>query len=318
MTPRERAIAALRFQPYEGPVPHTELEFQLGPEMFGEAPIPYLGFDSIPRHKRRDELVRNARFWIRVAEAFDWSIITGIHWLPVDAQVETFSLIREMSGDRYMLSTGLTGTMGIPSSEEIGPLISKIADDYEGVLADFEALCQKALDDIRILTANGAELVFLLTDYAFKTGTFFSPRMFRRLVSPFSVRLVQAIHEGGAFAVQHSDGNLMGVMDQMLEWGLDGLHSIDPMAGMDIRTVRERVGNRLCLFGNVDCSLVQAGTHEEIEASARYCLEHGPWNGTGYVYNSSNCIFEGVPPENYRAMLSVRDAWTREHPETGH
>jgi hypothetical protein len=34
MTPRERLLAALRFEPYEGPVPHLELEFQLAEELF--------------------------------------------------------------------------------------------------------------------------------------------------------------------------------------------------------------------------------------------------------------------------------------------
>ena len=35
MTPRERLRAALRFEPYDGPVPHLELEFQLAEELLG-------------------------------------------------------------------------------------------------------------------------------------------------------------------------------------------------------------------------------------------------------------------------------------------
>jgi len=313
MTPRERITAAIKFQPYEGPVPHLELEYQLAKEMFGEEVIRFQQYEHIPKHQRRDELVRNAKLWVRIAEALGWDAITGIHWLPVDAQIESFALIREIAGDRFLLTTGLTGTQGIPSSDEIGPLITKIAGDTEGLMEDLEKLCDDAITDIRALTEGGADLVFLLTDYAFNNGTFFSPRMFARLVSPFSKRLVEEIHKGGAFAVQHSDGNLLGVLDQMLEWGLDGLHSLDPLAGMDIKVIREKVGDRLCLFGNVDCSKVHTGTHAEIEESARYCLENGPLDGTGYVYTSSNCIFEGIPPENYRFMLSIRDAWAKEH-----
>lgn len=311
MTPREAIIAAIRFEPYEGLVPHLELEFQLADEMFGEHAIRWQEFETIPKHMRRDELVRNARLWIRIAEAFGWNAITGIHWLPVEEQVETFRLIREMSGDRFLLTTGLTGSQGIPSSDEIGPLMTKMAEDPGGLMADLEALCTRAIHDIEVLTSGGADLVFLLTDYAYNQGPFFSPAMFRKYVSPFSKRLVEAVHQSGAFAVQHSDGNLTMILDQMLEWGLDGLQSIDPMAGMDIKTVRETVGRRLCLFGNVNCAYVQHGTREQIEESARYCLTHGPLDGTGYVYTSSNCIFEGVPPENYRTMLGVREAWPR-------
>jgi uroporphyrinogen decarboxylase len=298
-------MSALRFQPYEGLVPHVELEFQLAREMFGEEVIRFQQYETIPVHRRRDELVRNARLWVRIAEALGWSGITGIHWLPVDAQIETFALIREIAGDRFLLTTGLTGTQGIPSSDEIGPLITKMAEDPDGFMADMEALCARAEADIRALTQGGAELVFLLTDYAYNQGPFFSPAMFRKYISPFAKRCVQAIHEGGAFAVQHSDGDLTMLLDEMMTWGLDGLQSIDPMAGMDIAKVRARVGDRLCLFGNVDCSRLQHGTFAEIEASARYCLDRGPLNGTGYVYTSSNCIFEGVPPENYVHMLRL-------------
>lgn len=311
MTPRESILAALRFEPIEGPYPHLELEFQLADEMFGEHAIRWLEFETIPKHKRRDELVRNANLWVRIAEALNWSAITGIHWLPVEEQVETFRLIREISGDKFMLTTGLTGSQGIPSSEEMEPLVTKMAEDPDGFMADMEALCERAIKDIEALTAGGAELVFLLTDYAYNQGPFFSPGMFRKYVSPFAKKCVEAIHKGGAFAIQHSDGDLNMLLDQMLGWGLDGLQSIDPMAGMDIRKVRERVGRQWCLFGNVNCAYLQHGTPEQIAESAHYCLEHGPLDGTGYVYTSSNCIFEGVPPENYRTMLAIREAWPR-------
>ncbi len=38
--------------------------------------------------------------------------------------------------------------------------------------------------------------------------------------------------------------------------------------------VKRRYGDRLALIGNVNCAWVQAGTREQIERSARYCLKH--------------------------------------------
>ena len=97
--------------------------------------------------------------------------------------------------------------------------------------------------------------------------------------------------------------------DQIVDTGIDGLHSLDPMAGVDIAEVKRLYGDRVCLFGNVNCALVQAGTLEQIEESARYCLEHGGVASGGYVYTTSNCIFKGVPPQNYLVMLDERDRW---------
>ena len=57
LTPRERIIAALKFEPYEGPVPHYELEFQLTEEVFGRRALNRDLLMEIAPEKRRDALV---------------------------------------------------------------------------------------------------------------------------------------------------------------------------------------------------------------------------------------------------------------------
>jgi uroporphyrinogen decarboxylase len=113
----------------------------------------------------------------------------------------------------------------------------------------------------------------------------------------------------GAYAVKHTDGDIMPILDQLASTGIDALHSLDPMAGVDIAEVRRRVGPRLCLIGNVNCAWVQAGTREQIRDSALYCLRHGGVDGGAYVYSTSNCIFRGVPMENYLYMLELREEY---------
>jgi len=312
MTPRERLISALRFEPYEGSVPHMELEFQLSEEMFGERTLFPGDYEAIPKHARRDALASNAKLWLTIAERFDWSILTGLHWLPVDAQVESFGIVRELSGRKYMLSVLMDGTMAIPAGNEMMNVAVRMSEDADALLDELDTRVTRAIEAMRTLIGAGAEIVIMCSDYCFNSGPYLSPRMFRQFVTPFLKRQVAAVRQAGAFAVKHTDGNLWPIMDQILECEPDGIHSVDPMAGMDIRVVRDSVGIRLSLFGNVDCSKLQSGTPEEIEQSARYCLEHGPLNGTGYVFTSSNCIFRGVPLQSYLKMLDVRACWEKE------
>jgi len=136
--------------------------------------------------------------------------------------------------------------------------------------------------------------------------------MFAEFVTPYLTKLVQGIRDAGGYAVKHTDGQLMPILDQIVDSGIHGLHSLDPMAGVDIAEVKRLYGDRICLFGNVNCALVQAGTFDEIEESARYCLEHGGVESGGFVYCTSNCIFAGVPLENYDHMLNVRESFCRE------
>ena len=306
MTPRESALAALSGRRPDGLVPHTELEFQLTAEYLGVEALRAHMLEGVTGLARDDMLKRNADLWIDVAQRLDWNIITGIHWLGFDDQCRTFELIREFSGDTYMLSAFVDATYSIPSGADMMDFALRIADHSDQVLEDAQKMVDANAPVAKGLIGAGAEVIFMCADYCFNDGPFLSPNMFATYVTPFLKQLVDAIHEEGAFAVKHTDGDIMPILDQLVSTGIDALHSIDPMAGVDIAEVRRIVGPKLCLFGNVNCASVQAGTREQIRESSLYCLEHGGVDNGAYIFTTSNCIFAGVPMANYEYMLQLR------------
>jgi len=96
----------------------------------------------------------------------------------------------------------------------------------------------------------------------------------------------------------------MPIIDQLVECNPHGLHSLDPMAGVDIAEIKRLYGNKICLLGNVNCALMQTGTREQIIQSAEYALTHGKPGG-GYIFSTSNVAFKGMPLENYLLILDV-------------
>ena len=99
----------------------------------------------------------------------------------------------------------------------------------------------------------------------------------------------------------------MPILDQLVAAHPHALHSIDPMAGVDIKEVKRLVGDKVALCGNVHCAAMQTGTDEEVIASAEYCLTYAKPGG-GYVFCTSNIPFKGLPLERY---LMVLDVWKR-------
>lgn len=85
------------------------------------------------------------------------------------------------------------------------------------------------------------------------------------------------------------------------------IHSLDPQAKVDIRKVKELVGDKVCLCGNVNCALMQTGTDEEVIKSAEYALTYGKPGG-GYIFCTSNVPFKGLSADRYRLILNV---WKR-------
>ena len=108
--------------------------------------------------------------------------------------------------------------------------------------------------------------------------------------------------------IKHTDGNIMPILDRLVDAGPHALHSLDPQGDVDMAEVKRLVGDRVCLIGNVNCGLLDSGTDEECIESARYALRHG-MPGGGYIFSTSNCVYTGMRLSRYELIL---DVWRRE------
>jgi len=158
---------------------------------------------------------------------------------------------------------------------------------------------------IKGMIDSGADVVSLQDDFADVKGPWMPPSLFRRFLAPIIRNAVETIHKGGVPAVLHCDGNLYPVLDDLVTTGIDGLHAIEPAAGMDIGRVKELHGDRICLLGNIDCSItLPLGTVVEVEAEVQGCIAKAAQGG-GHVLTSSNSIHDSVKVENLLAMISA-------------
>jgi uroporphyrinogen decarboxylase len=110
------------------------------------------------------------------------------------------------------------------------------------------------------------------------------------------------------YAIKHTDGNIMPIIDQLIQCKPHALHSLDPQAKVDIAEVKKQYGKDVCLIGNVNCGLLDTGTDQDCIESIRYALTHG-MPGGGYIFSTSNCIYTGMRLARYELML---DIWRKE------
>ena len=134
-------------------------------------------------------------------------------------------------------------------------------------------------------------------DIAFRTASYVSPRVFRELFLPNYRHVVEQITKPWIF---HSDGNLMPILDDLLDLGMNGLHPIEPGA-MDLAMLKRRYGRRLCLCGHINVDTLSRGTPQEVDQLVKDAIEVAAPGG-GYIAGSSNSIAFYCQPENVRAM----------------
>ena len=164
-------------------------------------------------------------------------------------------------------------------------------------VAEYEV--QKAC---RFLDA-GADAILVTDDIAFNTGTFLPPAVMEAIAYPVYRQMVSEIRRKKKVPVFfHSDGDLNKVMENILSCGFDGLHSLQPSAGMDIRTLKRDYGDQLCLMGNIDLDYVMTfAPPDEVRRVVRETVEAAS-PGSGYILATCNTMVDSIPPENALAM----------------
>jgi uroporphyrinogen decarboxylase len=303
MTHRERAIAALELRQPDH-IPHFELAFYEterdfeGRTFYGAGGCP--PFNTV---SYEEAIAHNAQLYIDIAKKFDHSIICLNNTNPTEypdmtqGWADLVRAIKKKVGDEYLVMCHGDSTYAIPmwGMEEF---CERLAEDQEGLHKEAEDELRIWLDRSKILMDAGMDGFTLCSDYAFNSGPFLSPAMFEEFVAPYLKRLVAGQREMGAYVIKHTDGDLMPVLDMIVDAEPHALHSIDPMAGMDIKFIKENYGDRVALCGNVHCAHMQTGTPEQIRESTEYCLTWAKPGG-GYIFSSSNCVFKGMPMESY-------------------
>ena len=332
-TPAKRAITALNLgKPDE--IPTIELEFQLSEEFFGY-PLYDNRFDknvfSTLSDKEKEQVAYDlADKYARVygdktaydiggvaisgdeekdAKAgLDYCIIPvySPDWQNVESVVtKAFrKRLREHFGDTRLFGGHGDGTFAIPDGNGMYEFAYRTVDDPEGLKAEAEYYCNIAIEQNKRQKEAGLDVALLCSDYCYNSGPFLSPDMFDEFIFPYLERICKAGKEDGMYMIKHTDGNIMPIIESLVAAGPHALHSIDPMAGVDIKEVKKLYGDKVALCGNVHCAALQTGTEQEVIDSAEYCLKYGGENG-GYIFATSNIPFKGMPPERYQLILDI-------------
>ena len=153
----------------------------------------------------------------------------------------------------------------------------------------------------RRLIAEGAEIVVLGDDYAYKSGPLISPAHFRQFILPGLRTVVREIKAAGGYVIKHTDGDIRKLLDMLFSTGIDMLGPLEP-AYMDLEEVRRRSGGSVGVMGNVDVDLLSCGTAEQVRQATMELLRRVSPGGR-HILSSGNSISSSVRGENLMTML---------------
>lgn len=156
------------------------------------------------------------------------------------------------------------------------------------------------------LTEMGVDMIWLGDDVGMQTGMLISPRHWRRFLKPRLAELIAAVKaiNPAVKVAYHSDGNILAIVPELIEIGLDILNPIQP-ACMDPSHLKRTFGDRLCFWGSIDEQYtLPLGTPQQVR---RETLERlgTLGRGGGLILGPTHHVQLDTPLDNFWAMVET-------------
>ncbi len=147
---------------------------------------------------------------------------------------------------------------------------------------------------------------YVAEDFGSQDSLLFSPGTIRTVFVPRMRRMIELVHEAGAYVFFHSDGAIYEIVPDMIEAGIDILNPLQwRCKGMERPRVKADFGGDVVLHGGVDNQQTLAfGTVEDVREEVLYNLEVLGAGG-GYILAPCHNIQAVSPPENIVAMYET-------------
>ena len=118
----------------------------------------------------------------------------------------------------------------------------------------------------RELLKMGVDIIWWGDDFSMETGPLVSPELFEKLLAPRYAQMVQEARkiDKNVKIAFHSDGNIEWALDRLIEAGVEIINPLQPDVN-DYQAVKQRYGDKLTVWGNVDTRRVMShGTAEDV------------------------------------------------------
>jgi uroporphyrinogen-III decarboxylase len=146
----------------------------------------------------------------------------------------------------------------------------------------------------------------------YATPPYLPPRLFDEYVVRYTGPMVRMIQANGGYARIHSHGRVRDVLDHIVGMGADALDPIEPppLGDVHLRYVRQRYGDRLVLFGNIEVADIENLPTDRFREIVKRALDEGSAGaGRGFVLMPSAAPYgrtiSATTMRNYETMVRL-------------
>jgi hypothetical protein len=135
------------------------------------------------------------------------------------------------------------------------------------------------------------------------SNTFISGEIFEDLVLPYLKKMVKVNNKLGYTNLFHMDTNWTPFLEYFLELPKKGRYILH-LENTDIIKAKEILGDRMCLMGNVNSSLLSIGSPKDIDKYCKKIIENCK-EGGGFILGSGCEVASDAKFENVQALIDA-------------
>lgn len=133
-----------------------------------------------------------------------------------------------------------------------------------------------------------------------------SPDHWREFVYPYIKEVCDELHHYNSEAILycHICGNVLPIIEGLIEAGLDCIGPLDPLGGFSVKQAFDIANQRVSLMGGVNTLTLLNGSYEDVKNEASSCIKEAQ-DGLGFVLGSGCVVPRDCPVENLYALADA-------------
>jgi len=157
---------------------------------------------------------------------------------------------------------------------------------------------ERLLDQLRFCLDNGLGPIFYFNGPEYALPPLMSPNDFEEFVVDYDTKLVELVHSyPGRYVIIHSHGKVNNFLERFAAIGMDGLNVLEPPPIGDtiLADAKRRIGDRVCLIGNIQYDDLARGSKDYIERLVAEAIGQGAPGG-GFILSPCASPYERPLP----------------------
>jgi uroporphyrinogen decarboxylase len=212
-----------------------------------------------------------------------------------------------INNGRDSFKTGKIGTLLFERAWSLRGMEQLLLDFYEE--EDFVQELFRKITDYNVKIINEAlrfsiDGFYFGDDYGQQTGMIMSPLFWNKYIKPCLARTFAPIKAKGLPVIFHSCGNILDIMDSLVEIGMDCYQTVQPEI-YDLRNLKKRYGKCLSFYGAISTQrFLPFATPGETGTMIQETISI-LGSGGGYICAPTHQVPADVPVQNIIAMIEA-------------